>query len=685
VRRAANRCWLLVTLVLVLAACTNTLPPQARPPAPAPPPPVAPASPEQGKQLVVAVDDLGTGFNPHLNSDASALSTDVAALVLPSVFRPDASGALALDTTVATSAKVTSTAPFTVSYELNLAASWSDNAPIAAEDFVYLWQHMRTEPGVVDNAGYRLITDVRSRAGGKAVDVTFAQAYPAWPGLFGGLLPAHLLKDSPRSWATALSDNIPVSGGPFQVTSLDRARGQLVLARNDHYWGTPTVLDTLVLRRLDPTGLLDGLRTGELAVAHLWPDQATLTSLTQLAGQGDPVRLQPVAQPIVVELEMRTDQGVMTDQRVRQAVGALLDRSALIAVGTANGVGGVPDDAQLRAPSEPGYHPTAPQGAPTHPDPNTAAALLTSAGYLRDAQGHWTLLGTPLQVTVGAPTDRPRFLAIATEVVRQLTAAGVAAQVVTAPGSSLAAEPTVVPTPPSTTPGLTTSPNPVPGPGPGVPGPGPGGHGVPGPGALAQAPVHGASAPAAGAAPAPAVPTPAVPPPAPPAPAAATTAPAGATTAPGAPAAPGASAPSSTSSSSPPGTAAAPAPTGVLVDLTVMARAVGGDPASSAVSSYGCPPGMAGVSQPARNPTGFCFAALQPLLDATLGGALSLDQAGATIESILWQQLPAIPLFQPVTTLVSTPKGDQATGQLAPGPLTVGPLATAPRWHPLSG
>ena len=67
--------------------------------------------------------------------------------MLPSVFRPDADGTLQLDPTIATSAEVIDARPFTVSYELNLEASWSDNAPIAAEDFVYLWQQMRGQPG----------------------------------------------------------------------------------------------------------------------------------------------------------------------------------------------------------------------------------------------------------------------------------------------------------------------------------------------------------------------------------------------------------------------------------------------------------------------------------------------------------------------------------------------------------
>ena len=153
-----------------------------------------------------------------------------------------------------------------MSYEVNLEASWSDNAPVAAEDFVYLWQQMRGQPGASGAAGYQLITDVRSRAGGKAVDVVFSQPYPAWQQLFSGLLPAHLLKDAPGSWIGATAGGLPTSGGPFKVSSVDRGRGEIVLARNDPYWDTPTVLDQLVLRRLGPSSLAAGLATGDVDV-----------------------------------------------------------------------------------------------------------------------------------------------------------------------------------------------------------------------------------------------------------------------------------------------------------------------------------------------------------------------------------------------------------------------------------
>jgi len=42
--------------------------------------------------------------------------------------------------------------------------------------------------------------------------------------------------------------------------------------------------------------------------------------------------------------------------------------------------------------------------------------------------------------------------------------------------------------------------------------------------------------------------------------------------------------------------------------------------------------------------------------------------------------MPALPLFQPVTLVVSTPEADEATS-IGPGSLLGGPLTGAPRWR----
>jgi ABC-type transport system substrate-binding protein len=582
---------LAVLLAVLLAACTGT-------PAPAPaPPPPAPAP--EPSQIVVAVDDIGPGFNPHLLAHQSPVTTAVANLVLPSVFRPDANGSLQLDPTVAVSARVVSDDPFTVSYELNLEASWTSGAPIAAEDFVYLWERMRDEPGVADAAGYRLITDVRSRAAGKAVDVVFSQPYPAWQALFANLLPAHILKDAPGSWTGALTNGLPASGGPFRVVTVDRARGEVLLTRNDLYWDTPAALDQLVLRRLGGVALADGLGVGDVDIAL--PDAGEAVR-TALGGVQPPPRTQVVPQPMVTELVLRTDGGPLADTRVRQALGALIDRGAVRAAVAPEALAA---DAFALGPSEPGYANTDPH---TRRDPT---ALLTAAGWTRGDDGRWRTGNDSGPLVVGAAADRPSDLKVAEQVAAQLDAAGIDTRVVAPTGAELFGQPTVSPTPPSTAESATTT---------------------PGPGAETTA-----------AAP---TPTPT------------TTPTAGTTTA-----------------------TPTPAPTaGVTVDVVVRPRTVGGDPATELASDFGCAdlPGAA-PSRPAVPTT--CSSALQPLLDELVADpdAPTAAATRASVEKLLWNQVPALPLFQPVSLLVSTPGADAGTA-VGPGPLTTGPLTGAQRW-----
>ena len=82
---------LLVLLLVLLVGCADASIGQPEPPAPVP----AVEEPPEPSEMVVGVDDLGVGFNPHLIAHTSPLTTAVASLVLPSVFRPDASGTVA--------------------------------------------------------------------------------------------------------------------------------------------------------------------------------------------------------------------------------------------------------------------------------------------------------------------------------------------------------------------------------------------------------------------------------------------------------------------------------------------------------------------------------------------------------------------------------------------------------------
>jgi ABC-type transport system substrate-binding protein len=238
-RRSILRCALAGAVLLLIGACTP----------PGLPDPITPTgltsvptSPPAAGTVVIGLDGRAgrlTGFNPYAIADFSPAAQAAASLVLPSTFVVAADGSLTADPDVIDSAEVTTQDPFTVTYTVDRKASWSDGTPVAAEDFSYLREQLLTAPGTVDPAGYRLISDIRSRDAGKTVEVEFSEPFPDWRTLFSPLLPSHLVKDFPGGWGAAFNADIPVSANKYRMNSYDPITGQISLSRNDKYWGTP--------------------------------------------------------------------------------------------------------------------------------------------------------------------------------------------------------------------------------------------------------------------------------------------------------------------------------------------------------------------------------------------------------------------------------------------------------------
>ena len=419
--------------VVVLAGCTADPAPvadstqQSSTPAPS-------ATPAATKSVVVAVDDLGTGFNPHLLADQSPVGTAVASLVLPSVFRPSTdSPGWAIDPSLVKAADVSSTAPFTVTYVLRNEAQWSDGAPVAAEDFRYLWQQMTNQPGVVDAAGYGLISDVQSSGGGKTVTVTFRSRYPAWRQLFTGLLPSHLLKDSPGGFSNALDASLGFSGSRFSVASVDRNRGEVQLLRNDRFWDAPALLDKILLRRDGTAGQLgESLRTDDAQVAMVGGGVATRAQVRAVPG----LATSQVAQPTVMQVSVDTLNPRLADAGVRRGLLSLLNPDVLTTIGT--GLDATSDPgvlrarAQVLAPSQPGYRVTEPAALTVA----EARSLLAAGGY-PFSDGRYHQGAAQLAIVVGADRADPVATAVAQAAADQLTVAGVAATVSLLPSADL--------------------------------------------------------------------------------------------------------------------------------------------------------------------------------------------------------------------------------------------------------
>jgi len=575
---ASRRAALLLSALsaAVLVGCTNT------PPPPVVTSPVVETStpqPETPSQIVIGIDAITGGYNPHNLADSSTVTSALAQLMLPSVFRLASDNSMQLDKTLMTSAEVVSQEPFTVAYEIRPDASWSDGAPIAVEDFIYLADAMRDESGTVEPAGYRLISGIQPGEGGKRVEVSFSSPYPGWQTLFSGLLPAHLYKDAPGGWEGALETSFPAYGGPFAIKTLDRDRGEIILERNDRYWDKPAAVDQLVLRRADQQGLAAALRSGNDQFALARADSTGLQLFGELGAGFD---MHTLARPEVASVLLRPTGAALSDDRVRAGVAALLDRNKLIDEGTGGGPSAaMRADAQVLAPSLPGYAPTIPQaGPPTTPDATRAGELLSSAGYSKES-GTWQKDGQPLSLVVAAPGEQEPYASVAKELTSQLVAAGVDARAVNPLPRELYTGQLAVPAQDGT---ATEAPDPE----------------------------------NAGA---------------------------------------------------------------VGVDIAVVPRPVGNDPASTLASTFGCRPerGESAVQPPPlppANQAAFCAEELQPVIDDALTGHRPVADVVAELEPELWRRNIAIPLFQLADTMVIGP----AVSGVTQGPSLAGPFGSAVNW-----
>jgi ABC-type transport system substrate-binding protein len=433
---------LIATLTLV-TSCTVKPPPAPQSTetsqTAAPPPPRA-------LQIIMAIDSVGPGFNAHLLSDQSPVNAAISALVLPSSFRPipdpnsPTGSRWEMDPTLLESVEVTSEDPFTVTYKIRPEAQWTDNAPIGADDYWYLWRQMVSEPGVVDPAGYDLITGVQSIDGGKTAVVTFSQPYPGWRELFNDLLPAHIVKDVPGGFAAGLVRALPVTGGQFRVENIDPQRDEILLERNDRYWSVPAKPDEILFRRAgSPAALADSIRNGDTQVAQVHGGQATFAQL----GAIPDVRTARISTPRVMQLTLRAQQPALSDSTVRKSILGLLDVDLLAAVGAGSDNTVTLAQAQVRSPSDPGYVPTAPPALARE----AALELLSDAGYIIEQEppstspgppptpvppstrGRISKDGQPLTLVIGVAANDPTSIAVANTAADQLRNVGISASV----------------------------------------------------------------------------------------------------------------------------------------------------------------------------------------------------------------------------------------------------------------
>jgi peptide/nickel transport system substrate-binding protein len=170
------------------------------------------------------------------------------------------------------------------------------------------------------------------------------------------------------------NSRMPVGTGPYKFVSWD-AGNEIVLVRNDTYWGTKAYLDKLVFRVIpDPVTALASLKAGAVDLNYrLQPIQYG----TQTSGEEFEKKFTKIKYtvPQFLYIAWNAERPFFKDKRVRQALTMLVNRQQIVDA-LRYGLGKVA--ASPFHPSSPDHNPNI---MPLPYDVERAAALLDEAGW----------------------------------------------------------------------------------------------------------------------------------------------------------------------------------------------------------------------------------------------------------------------------------------------------------------
>jgi len=211
----------------------------------------------------------------------------------------------------------------------------------------------------------------------------------------------------------------PIGTGPFRFVGY-RAGREVVLERNDEYWGPPARLDRIVYRFARDRALaMQMLRRGDVDVLpRLTPAQfEQVASDTDLLGTHELVNMLAPGFSFIV---YNTRRAQFRDARVRQALTMLIDRETILCA-LEECLGEV-----VSGPFPVGHPGNDPAIEPWPFDPTRARRLLDEAGWRQERPGDVRRrAGNPLRFTLLIPAVSTNQHRMATLIQQDLLRAGI--------------------------------------------------------------------------------------------------------------------------------------------------------------------------------------------------------------------------------------------------------------------
>lgn len=342
----------------------------------------------QGGTVRLDVSDFGDNWNPlNVNGNNNDLSRARRPL-MPQFFNYDTAGVPTPNTNWLLSAEETSADPTTVSFKLNPDAIWGDGSPVDVDDMVATWKACNGEQKdfqCASTQGYDQIASITSGADKFDVTITFKGAYPDWsqPFSYPGTLKAESIKDADTfndGWKSLKNDWL---SGPFMVDDFDNSQKVLTEVPNDKWWGEKPLLDKITFRAISPDATAAAFANNELDSFEIGPDP---DAYQRVKGVSD-ASIRAAAGPNFRHFTFNTKSGLLTDQKVRQAIVKGLDREAI----GASDLAGIdwpvqPLNNNILLQNQEGYKDVAAETGITY-DPEGAKADLDALGWTVGSDG----------------------------------------------------------------------------------------------------------------------------------------------------------------------------------------------------------------------------------------------------------------------------------------------------------
>jgi peptide/nickel transport system substrate-binding protein len=230
--------------------------------------------------------------------------------------------------------------PLTITFTLRDGARFSDGYPITPDDFVFTFNWIMNEAVAAprDRSYFEKIKSVEKK-GGNQIVFKFREPYFDAMGLASSLfaLPKHFYeKFKPEEYNQ--SAGLLMGSGPYRLESPTAWRpgsGQVVLVRNERYWGVPPSFDRIIYKEIsNDVARQTSYRNGEIDVLEARPEQFDAMIKEQAVMKRSQavnvLSLNGGYRFVAWQQKKDGKPTIFADRRVRRAMAMLVDRKRLL-------------------------------------------------------------------------------------------------------------------------------------------------------------------------------------------------------------------------------------------------------------------------------------------------------------------------------------------------------------------